>query len=154
MTPTDPGMAELVKLAGSGSAPLLAAWAVYRIGRLETRVASIADHLGAIDCAKHHRRPIVPMAILALGVWLLCFLTGCLTPQQQEWTCDKAKAAMAAYQAAEDAGMVTDPKVVAGARLGAAFLASYCGWQTTTPKGTAIRTPSVDRNGVLIVRPP
>jgi|GEM_PF-3731904 len=152
MTPNDPGLAELVKLAGSGSAPLLAGWAVYRIGRLETRVMAIGEHLGSIDCPKHRRHGLGAVGMVVLILVTLLPLTACLTPQQQEWTCDRAQQALAVYQTAEASGMVQDPRVIAAARLAAAWLAHYCDWQT--PAARSGSAAAVDRNGVLIVNPP
>lgn len=80
-------------------------------------------------------------------------LAGCLSPQQQQWTCERSKAVFAAYQAAEQAGAVTDPDVIAGARVAAAFLSSYCGWLNPKARGLS-GAPVTDRNGVLVVHPP
>lgn len=98
----------------------------------------------------------VLLALSALGT-LFFGLTGCLTPQQQEWTCQRAAEVVTAYQAAEAAGLVTDPKVIASAKVASAFLAGYCGWQTPVARSgpnLAPGPPATDRNGVLIVHPP
>lgn len=93
--------------------------------------------------------------ILSLLGLLLC--VGCLTPQQQEWTCDRAQEAYIAYQAAEAAGIVSDKETIAAVKVAAAYLAAYCGWQpasaTIVSLGATRSAPTSDHNGVLILRP-
>ncbi len=105
-----------------------------------------------------HLNPRRSHVLLAMTVSWLCFAAGCLSPQQKEWTCERAQAAYAAYQTAEASGLVMDPRVVASARLAGAFLAAYCGWNTTGSRsvapGAAQSAPAVDKNGVLILDPP
>jgi len=57
----------LIKLAGSGTAPLLAAWAVYRIGRLEARIDALAAALGA---APRQRRQLAAKILSLIGLIL------------------------------------------------------------------------------------
>lgn len=98
---------------------------------------------------------------LAIAAWGLCIvvglLAGCLTPQQQAWTCDRAAEAYVAYQAAEAAGIVSDKETIAAVKVAAAYLAAYCGWQ---PAATVVATsgaqrsvPTCDHNGILILKP-
>ena len=75
------------------------------------------------------------------------------TPEQKIQTCEHAQAVLAAYQAAVDSGVVVKPEMIAGGKIAAAFLASYCGWTSPATRG-ARGDPPVDRNGVLIVHPP
>lgn len=154
----EPDLAEVVKTAGAGSAPIMAAWCVYRIGKLEAKVCSLANHLGAIDCAKHRRNPIGNLTIIvAIVIAGMMLVTGCLTPQQRAWTCQTAADILAAYQIAETAGLVSDPKVISAAKSAADFLSISCGWSTTTRRGNpgdSRPPPAVDRNGVLLVNPP
>ena len=82
-----------------------------------------------------------------------CLLAGCLSPQQQAWTCERAQSVIVAYQAAEQAGLVTDPKAIASAKVAAAFLSSYCGWWNPKARGLS-GAPVTDRNGVLVVHTP
>lgn len=98
--------------------------------------------------------PVTTAAILCLTL-----VVGCMSPQEQSWTCERAKAAHDAYQVAEQSGLVVDQDVIVSARSAASFLASYCGWGTSTPlvesAGRIRNGPQMtDRNGVLIVRPP
>lgn len=61
-----PELKELINLAGSGTAPLLAAWAVYRIGRLEARMDALVTALGAPPA---QRRGILRSLITLLPLW-------------------------------------------------------------------------------------
>ena len=96
--------------------------------------------------------------VLSLALVACTFtFTGCISTQQQQWTCDRALATYEAYQAAVDAGVITDPDTIAQAKLAAAFLSGYCGWYPVPPrdaKGRYMAASSVDRNGVLIVSQP
>lgn len=93
--------------------------------------------------------------ILATIGLILC--VGCLTPQQQEWTCDRAQEAYLAYQAAEAAGIVSDKETIAAVKVAAAYLSAYCGWQpatvTVASKSATVTKPTSDRNGVLMLKP-
>ncbi len=96
-------------------------------------------------------KPITRLAWLLAAVAILT--TGCLTPQQQVWTCDRAREVFTAYQAAEASGVVTDQKVIANAKVAAAYLASYCGWWNPRTRGLS-GDPVKDAHGVLVVHPP
>lgn len=61
-----PELKELINLAGSGTAPILAAWAVYRIGRLESRVDALVAALGAPPA---QRRGILKSLLALLPLW-------------------------------------------------------------------------------------
>lgn len=81
----------------------------------------------------------------------LC-VAGCSTPQKQ-MTCDTALAAWTAYQSAIADGFTVDPDVAAAARVGAAFLSSYCGWYAPKTRGLS-GDPIKDQYGVLVIYPP
>ena len=91
-----------------------------------------------------------------LATLVLVLFVGCTSAQYQDGkkiTCDTALEAWNVYQAAVTNGLPIDPQVQAGARLGAAFMAAYCGWYNPKTRGLA-GEPMTDTNGVLVIYPP
>ena len=92
------------------------------------------------------------MAMAFVIVALLSLATGCVTPQQKEWTCNTAQAAFEGYKAAQAAGHKAEPAELISVAGAAQFLRIYCKWES--PFGGSRGLYTVDENWIPILVPP
>ncbi len=85
----------------------------------------------------------------------LALCVGCASNNDsKQVACDNAEKAYLAYQALIAAGAIdVDKDTIAKAKLAAAVLGMYCGWdmQLTTAKNGAKAVPVYDGNGVPVL---
>lgn len=97
-----------------------------------------------------------PIAALCLVIASALLATGCgTTGDNSTYTdaCARAQALYEAYQKAEAAGVITDPKTIQQAQQAGLYLSIACGWAAPATRGQGAAVLPVDRNGVVIVNP-
>lgn len=65
---------EIMLMAAKGGPYVLAAFALWRISRIEAKLSEVLRHLSTIECPKHKRAGIAaPLAALASGLASIIF---------------------------------------------------------------------------------